>query len=387
MVMDLAFSLRLSRASDESSSLAVQLRACCTTAAALGFSDEQITHAAAHAYVDDGVSGGSALETRTKGMARLMADRPSTVIAWKLDRFARSCREFHKLMDWADERGIRLITSDGMLDSADTSGTGRMVANIIAAVAEWELGMIRDRSGAAHEEPRAQGRWISGKAPWPYRRERRDGKAYLAEDEAAFALCRAQVVRLLAGGTLAATAEPLPIGRQQWRKLLRGVVLRGHREHSEELVTETDGTAVQFGPPVLDSTTARRVRDRLRELEIGERAERRDAPHLAGMVRCAQGCKYNGGMSSRGKPLYKCSLGHGSITADELEAVVHAEFLRVHGDEELVKNPLHTIRTPISGTEHAVAAPTTTERHPGAYPRRPVEARRTPVRTRHNRTR
>ncbi|MGW6598609.1 recombinase family protein [Streptomyces sp. NPDC055036] len=335
---ELAFSLRLSRTSDESSSLDVQLRACRIKAEALGFDAETIDAASANAYVDDGVSGGSALESRKRGMARIMTDRPVTVIAWKMDRFARSVREFQKLMDWADENTVRLVTSDGLLDSADKSGTGRLIATIIAAVAEWELGIITDRSEAAHEERRTQGRWISGKAPFPYMVERRDGKAYLAEDPDAFALIRKQIEALLAGGkggSLAATAEPLPIGRQQWRKLLRGVVLRGQREHKGELVTEDDGTPVQFGPEVIDAATYRRIQLRLKELEAGERTERRDAPWLAGMVLCSQGCKMNGGLSSRKRPLYKCENGHGSIMSDRIEPLVFAEFRDKHGDAPL----------------------------------------------------
>jgi site-specific DNA recombinase len=336
---ELAFSLRLSRASDESSSLDVQLRACCHKAEALGYDSETIEAAAGKAYVDDGVSGGSALESRKKGMVRIMTDQPVTVIAWKMDRFARSVREFKKLMDWADAKGVRLVTSDGLLDSADKSGTGRLIATIIAAVAEWELGIITDRSEAAHEERRTQGRWISGKAPFPYVMERREGKAYLAEDPDAFALVRKQIEALLKGGkggSLAATAEPLPIGRAQWRKLLRGVVLRGWREHNGELVTGDDGVIpVQFGPEVIDAACYTRIQARLRELEAGERAERRDAPWLAGMVLCFCGAKMNGGLSARKRPLYKCSGVHGSIMADRVEPLVFADFLEKYGDEPL----------------------------------------------------
>ncbi|MEU1146427.1 recombinase family protein [Streptomyces sp. NPDC005863] len=348
---ELAFSLRLSRSSDESSSLDVQLRACRLKAEALGFDEETTAAAVANAYVDDGVSGGSALEARKKGMVRIMADRPKVVIAWKLDRFARSVREFQKLLDWADENGVRLVTSDSLLDSADKSGTGRLIATIIAAVAEWELGIITDRSEAAHEERRTQGRWISGKAPFPYKVERRDGKAYLAEDTDAFTLVREQIAKLLEGGkgaTLAGTARALPIGRQQWRKLLRSVILRGWREHNGELVTEADGvTPVQFGPEVIDAATAKRVRDRLKELEAGERAERMDAPWLAGMVVCACGAKWNGGQSSRKKPLYKGSCGHGSIMAHLIEPLVFEDFRKQHGN-----TPLYEV-TYSGGTDHS----------------------------------
>ena len=343
----LAFSLRLSRLHDESSSLDVQLRACRAKAEALGFDKEAIETAAAHAYVDDGVSGGSALESR-KGMGRIMADRPEVVIAWKLDRFARSVNEFDKLMKWADKNGVRLITSDGLLDSADKSGTGRLVANIIASVAEWELGIITERSAAAHEERRAQGRWIAGSPPFPYTVERRNGKAYLAEDPEAFALVRAQIAALLAGGNLTTTAEPLPIGRAQWRHLLRGVVLRGWREHNGELITHEDGvTPVQFGPEVIDAATYKRVQDRLAELAKGQRAERRGAPWLAGMIWCPRGCKMNGGRSEQGKPRYVCENAHTSILAEFVEPLVHEEFRAKFGDE-----PLYEVRH-TGGVDHS----------------------------------
>ncbi|MEU7050275.1 recombinase family protein [Streptomyces eurythermus] len=345
----LAFSLRLSRARDESSSLDVQLRACRLKAEAMGFDPSTIAAAEVHAYIDEGVSGGSAIESRG-GMARIMEDRPLVVIAWKLDRFARSVLEFHKLMSWADESGVRLVTSDGLLDTADRSGTGRLIATIIAAVAEWELSIITDRSTAAHEERRTQGRWISGKAPWPYVMERRDGKAYLAEDPEAFALCRKAIDALLGGGTLAGTSEPLPIKRAQWRKLLRGVMLRGWRTHKGKLVTEEDGvTPVQFGPEVIDAATYARVQARLKELEAGERAERRDAPWLAGLVQCRCGTNFVGGLSSRKKELYKGSCGHGSIMADRIEPAVWEAFLEKFGDE-----PVYEV-TYSGGVDHSAA--------------------------------
>ncbi|MBH1935775.1 recombinase family protein [Streptomyces sp. AV19] len=329
---ELAFSLRLSRASDESSSIDVQRRACRAQAVALGFDPDTAVE-----YIDEDVSGASALESRTEGMARILRDRPKVVIAWRIDRFARSLSEFLKLVEWAEKHRVTLATADGALNTS-TAG-GRLVAKILASLAEWEREMIQERVTAAHEERREQGRWISGKAPFPYKVVRRDGKAYLAEDPEAFALVRKQIDALLAGGkggSLAATAEPLPIGRQQWRKLLRGVVLRGWREHKGELVTEADGvTPVQFGPEVINAATYKRVQDRLKELEAGERAERRDAPWLAGMVLCSQGCKMNGGLSSRKRPLYKCENGHGSIMRDRIDPLVFADFRDKHGNEPL----------------------------------------------------
>ncbi|MFF3877416.1 recombinase family protein [Streptomyces sp. NPDC001978] len=325
----LAFSLRLSRAADESSSFDVQLRACRAQATALGLDPDS-----AVIYEDYGVSGASALESRKGGMARILADRPHVVIAAKLDRFARSVGEFLKLVAWARENDVTLATADGELNTGTTNG--KLIATILVALAEWERDTMTDRIKDAHAERREQGRWISGKAPWPYVMERRDGKAYLAEDPDAFEACRKAIAALLAGGTLAATAEPLPIGRHQWRKLLRGVMLRGWRGHAGKLLCDSDGvTPTQFGPEVVDAATHKRVQERLVELAAGERAERRDAPWLAGLVRCHCGTAYNGGMSSRKRPLYKCAAGCGSIMAHVIEPAVEDAFIDVHGSELL----------------------------------------------------
>ncbi|GGY82626.1 recombinase family protein [Streptomyces nitrosporeus] len=183
---ELAFSLRLSISSDESSSLAVQRRACRAQAVALGLDPDTAVE-----YIDEDVSGASALESRTEGMARILVDRPRVVIAWKLDRFARSVSEFLKLVTWSEEHGVTLATADGALNTS-TPG-GHLVATILAALAQWEREMIQDRVTAAHAERREQGRWIAGRAPFPYVMERRDGKAYLAEDPKAFALVRSQI--------------------------------------------------------------------------------------------------------------------------------------------------------------------------------------------------
>ncbi len=121
---ELAFSLRLSISSDESSSLAVQRRACRAQAVALGLDPDTAVE-----YIDEDVSGASALESRTEGMARILVDRPRVVIAWKLDRFARSVSEFLKLVTWSEEHGVALATADGALNTS-TPG-GRLVATIL----------------------------------------------------------------------------------------------------------------------------------------------------------------------------------------------------------------------------------------------------------------
>src|SRR2546430_6831524 len=81
---------RLSRETEESASIETQRRAVQAWLTANGY-DKQTTEVIE--YIDAGVSGAKPLELR-KGMRRLMSDRPTVVVAWKLDRYARSVGEF-----------------------------------------------------------------------------------------------------------------------------------------------------------------------------------------------------------------------------------------------------------------------------------------------------
>ncbi|MFI5528605.1 recombinase family protein [Kitasatospora sp. NPDC051853] len=342
----LAISLRLSRADDASTSLDVQLKACQTAIELAGYDP-----CTAKVFIDDGVSGAAPLDDR-EGLSGLMAYQPTHVWAWKLDRYSRSVREFLHLVEWAETPGKRVIlaTSDGSLNTG-TPG-GRLIALILVALAEWERQMMTERILAAHQERREQGRWISGTAPFPFKtvREHPKAPAYLDADSAMVPLVIKAVGELLAGGTLASTSKPLPIGRQQWKKLLEGVTLRGWRKYKGELVVREDGvTPVQFAPEVLDATTYARVRLRLDELARGEYAPRSAAPFLAGFVDCVQRCAFNGSKSNRGKPVYQCENGHGSIMASIVEPLVSIEFHTRFGAEQLVK-AVHT-----GGIDHSGA--------------------------------
>lgn len=318
--------LRLSRESDDSASLDTQRAAIAAWVRTHGYDPDSVVE-----YVDSGVSGAKPLEER-KAMARLMADRPDVVVTWKLDRFARSVSEFLRLIAWAEAHGAAVATTDGTVDA--TTPTGRMVATVLAALAEWERSMIASRITEGHATRRAQGRWSSGRPPYGYRIVRRDGAAYLEIDPDQAAIIKAAVSRLIDGGTVAGTARLTGLSEPQWRRLLKSYTLRGWRTHRGELVCEPDGvTPVRFAEPILTAAEWKAVQDRMEALATGkDRAPRRAAPMCSGSAWCYR-CDgpLSGGTSDKGIPLYRCRTGHVSIYAQTLDSRVEEDFLAKFG--------------------------------------------------------
>lgn len=319
-----ALYIRLSRETAESASVETQRQACREWLAGV----KEYAGATIEEYVDAGVSGAKPLEER-KGMRALMAAKPDVIIAWKLDRYARSVSEFLRLVTWSEARKIRVATTDNTINTG--SPTGRMVAVVLAALGEWERDLIQGRILDGQSTRRTQGRWISGKAPYGFLIERRDGAAYLVHDPETIGAVREAVESLLVDGTVASTSRMLGIGERQWRRMLTNGILRGHFSHNGSLVLAADGfTPVQFCEPVVSPAEAKRIRERLNALAVGtERAPRQATPLVTDGLGTCYKChaNLNGGKRRDGVPRYRCKVGCATITASHLDERIESEFL------------------------------------------------------------
>ena len=108
-------------------------------------------------YVDQGVSGSK--ESRPE-LNQLMADahrrKFDAVLVWKIDRFGRSLK--HLVNSLADlcAYGVAFISFRDNLDLSTPSG--RLMFQIIGAMAEFERSLIRERVKAGLRNARAKGR-------------------------------------------------------------------------------------------------------------------------------------------------------------------------------------------------------------------------------------
>jgi DNA invertase Pin-like site-specific DNA recombinase len=107
-------------------------------------------------YVDSGVSGSK--DSRPE-LNRLMADAKrrkfDVVLVWKLDRFGRSLRHLVNALAEFESLGIAFVSLSDNLDLSTASG--RLMFNIIGAMAEFERELIRERVKAGMKNAKAKG--------------------------------------------------------------------------------------------------------------------------------------------------------------------------------------------------------------------------------------
>ncbi len=84
------------------------------------------------------------------------------LIVWKLDRLARSVRQLIETVQLLDDRGVQLKSLTENIDTS-TAG-GKLIFHIFAALAEFERGVIRERTMAGLAAARSDGRY-GGRRP------------------------------------------------------------------------------------------------------------------------------------------------------------------------------------------------------------------------------
>ena len=94
---------------------------------------------------------------------RIECGQVDCIIVAKLDRLTRSIKDLSELLETLGRakradggKGVDLISTAESLDTS--TATGRLVINIMASVSQWERKVIAERTSAAMQELRAQGK-------------------------------------------------------------------------------------------------------------------------------------------------------------------------------------------------------------------------------------
>jgi len=92
---------------------------------------------------------------------RLMADvrrgRVKVVVAYKLDRLGRSLVHLAQIVGEFDSHGVALVCPSQGIDTRESNPAGRLQLHVLAAVAEFERSLIRERTKAGLRAVRANG--------------------------------------------------------------------------------------------------------------------------------------------------------------------------------------------------------------------------------------
>jgi len=119
---------------------------------------------------DDGVSGFKAPSKRP-AMARALAGVKSGdadgIVAIALDRLSRNAIETMLLIESSEKEGWRLVAMDLALDTG--TSTGKLVAHVLAAVAQMYRDQISERTQDALDRVAREGRARSGIVPFGWR--------------------------------------------------------------------------------------------------------------------------------------------------------------------------------------------------------------------------
>lgn len=118
-------------------------------------------------FTDAGMSGARA-SNRPGLLSAIKAARQNkaALVVYSLSRLARNVVDAIRISDDLHRTGADLVSLTEKIDT--TSAAGRVFFTIMAAMAEFERGQLSERTAAAMDHLRKQGRRISGKIPFGF---------------------------------------------------------------------------------------------------------------------------------------------------------------------------------------------------------------------------
>ncbi|WP_206313012.1 recombinase family protein [Streptomyces sp. JB150] len=347
---------RISKATDESTSIERQRELIRTTCQARGWALAEIIE-------DIDVSA-----TRTRldrpGLTRvreaIRSGRADIVLVWRIDRVARSVSDLATLTEEWAKAGVCLVSATEPFDM--TTSAGRMLLQLLGVFAEFEAATIRDRVLAARSALVKAGRHPGGAAPYGYRVvDNPDGTGKVLEvDPVEAAYVRKAADMILEGKSLYYTTAALngagskPRKAAAWSMTSLRIVLTqdatlGYMTHNGKLVRNDEGEPVQVWEPILPQEDMARLRVLLAPTKTpgGER-KRRARLLSGGLLRCSTcGGRMRVNRTGGAKPVvrYSCSGksdGTGcqrgvSIVAERIEEYITGMFLDLVGRYPVVE--------------------------------------------------
>jgi DNA invertase Pin-like site-specific DNA recombinase len=114
-------------------------------------------------FIDKNATGGNTKRPAFQAMLDAARKKKfNSLLVWKLDRLSRSLKDLILTLDELGSLGIDFVSYDNNLDTL--TPTGKLVFQIVGAVAEFEKDIIRERVIAGLATARAKGKRL-GRPP------------------------------------------------------------------------------------------------------------------------------------------------------------------------------------------------------------------------------
>lgn len=267
--------------------------------------------------------------------------------AWKLDRIGRRAIPLNKLFGWTLDNGKVLVCVSDNIDLS--TWVGRLVANVIAGVAEGELEAIRERTKASRKALLESGRWPGGKPPYGLKAAPVDGGGWrLVADPATAPVVQRIVQEVTEGSPIDAVVRGLnadgvlsPRGGL-WRKksvwqIVTSRYFLGHATYEGQTVRDRSGEPVCNAEPLLTAQQWDALQSAVASRKNNPSRSYKVSP-LLGVILCAECVRpmhhrvhVKGGKEYR---YYYCPDNHsGTISAAAAEEQLELTFIEAVGDD------------------------------------------------------
>ena len=261
---------------------------------------------------------------------------------WKLDRLGRRAIPLNKVFGWILDNGKVLVCVSDNIDLS--TWVGRLIANIIAALAEGELEAISERTKASRKKLLELGRWPGGTVPYgfePY--ELPDGGWKLRPHQKHSKVVREIAHKVIDGYSVGSVADEYKMLPQSVWNMLTAKYLLGHATYEGRTVRDAAGHPVLYAEPILTQDEWDRLQ---KAVEARRQFQTRTVgvSPLYGVAFCPE-CEnklyqrtYKNKRGDGEYRYYYCPGKHGrNIPAAALEKLVFNTFLEEFGDDQVLE--------------------------------------------------
>ncbi|MGQ4596660.1 recombinase family protein [Nocardia sp. R6R-6] len=303
-------------------------------------------------WAEDISVSGSLSPFETKGLGPWLTvervDDYDALVAWKLDRFGRRAIPLNALFGFCMDHKKTLVCISDNIDLS--TWVGRLVANVLAGVAEGELEAIQERVKSSREKLLRDGRFAGGAIPYGFEKYKADvGWKLRPHPEQSKTILK--MVSLVLSGmsvsevahTLTEESVPTSKGKSKrwdsvtvWQILTKRLLL-GHATKDNQTCRDEDGEPIYLSDPILSIETWDQLQTALDARRLPQATQTRKPSRLLDVAKCMDcGNNYSIRQHTKNDHVYRyywCRGDHpkAHIKADVLENLLEETFLSEWG--------------------------------------------------------